>query len=57
MGASRGTPPADVLARTITPADVKKWPYYFINGPGRAVAEQTDCDHGYQLTDSCPNCD
>ena len=57
MSANRGTPPADVLARTITPADVKKWPYYFINGPGRAVAEQTDCDHGYQLTDSCPNCD
>ncbi|WP_043737497.1 hypothetical protein [Nocardia asiatica] len=50
-------PPADVLARTITLADVRAWPEYFISGPGRAIASQTDCGHGYYLTDSCPCCD
>ncbi|MFE3280062.1 hypothetical protein [Nocardia sp. NPDC059239] len=50
-------PPADVLARPITRADVQANPDYFISGPGRAIASQTDCGHGYYLTDSCPCCD
>ncbi|WP_280381395.1 hypothetical protein [Nocardia wallacei] len=51
------TPPADVLARPITLADLKAYPDYFISGPGRALAGRTDCGHGYYLTDSCPCCD
>ncbi|WP_157430041.1 hypothetical protein [Actinomadura oligospora] len=50
------TPPAEVLERAPTYADVQKWPTYFIVGPGREVAEKTDCGHGYHLTDSCPCC-
>jgi hypothetical protein len=40
-----------------TYADVKRDPRYWIAGPGRSVAEQTNCSHGYRLTDSCPMCD
>lgn len=50
-------PPASVLARTPTVADVRAWPQYFIAGPGYAIASTTDCGHGYHLTDSCPGCD
>jgi len=56
LGANAPVPPADVLNRTITHADVRAYPDYFILGPGRAVAQATDCGHGYRLTDSCPNC-
>ncbi|ALG07642.1 hypothetical protein [Kibdelosporangium phytohabitans] len=52
-----GIPPVSVLARPITAADIRKWPRYFLDGPGRKLAEQTDCRHGYRLTDSCPCCD
>ncbi|QYN17498.1 hypothetical protein [Amycolatopsis sp. DSM 110486] len=55
-GANAPVPPADVLARTITYADVQAYPDYFILGPGQAVASTTDCGHGYNLTDGCPNC-
>ncbi len=54
--ASIPVPPAEVLARRITVADVKAYPEYFISGPGRKVASATDCGHGYYLTDSCPCC-
>lgn len=57
LGANAPVPPADVLNRTITPADVRAYPDYFILGPGRAIAEVTNCGHDYHLTDSCPNCD
>lgn len=50
-------PPTDVLARKITPDDVATYPGYFISGPGREIAERTQCAHGYNLTDSCPGCD
>jgi hypothetical protein len=50
------TPPADVLARKITPADVAAYPDYFIFGPGHDIADTTACDHGYMLTASCPAC-
>lgn len=50
-------PPADVLARTLTPADIRKFPEYFILGRGRSIALRTACAHGYRLTDSCPGCD
>lgn len=49
-------PPADVLSRPITPADVAAYPAYFISGPGREIASTTECAHGYNLTDSCPAC-
>jgi hypothetical protein len=49
-------PPADVLKRTPTPADVATYPEYYICGPGATVARQTQCEHGYNLTDSCPVC-
>lgn len=49
-------PPADVLTRPITKQDISAYPDYFISGPGRAIAGQTDCGHGYYLTDSCPCC-
>ncbi|ASR36600.1 hypothetical protein BAY61_18125 [Prauserella marina] len=50
-------PPGDVLARAITRDDVRRYPTYFIWGPGRDIASRTDCGHGYYLTDSCPGCD
>lgn len=50
-------PPADVLSRPITKADVDAYPDYFILGPGQDTAYATDCPHGYRLTDSCPCCD
>ena len=39
------------------PADVRRDPQYWITGPGRDAAHDTDCEHGYRLTDSCPACD
>lgn len=52
----RDVPPANVLARRITPSDVAAYPAYFLYGPGLVLAETTDCPHGYRLTDSCPGC-
>lgn len=49
-------PPAEVMLRPITPADVRRWPEFFISGAGRVLASKTDCGHGYWLTDSCPVC-
>ncbi|WP_439377454.1 hypothetical protein [Amycolatopsis lexingtonensis] len=40
-----------------TVADVLADPAYWIAGPGRAVADRTDCPHGYRLTSTCPPCD
>lgn len=52
------TPPAEVLAKDApTVADVRRWPDFFISGPGRAVAQVTECAHAYKLTSSCPGCD
>lgn len=45
----------NTLAPTV--ADVRRDPQYWIAGPGHALAEATDCPHGYRLTDSCPGCD
>lgn len=51
-------PPAEVLAKDApTVADVRRWPDFFISGPGRRVASATECPHAYYLTDSCPGCD
>lgn len=51
-------PPDDVLAKdALTVADVRRWPDFFITGPGRRVAAATLCPHAYYLTDSCPGCD
>lgn len=50
-------PPAEVLARPLTPADIQAYPEYFINGRGRSIASTTLCAHDYYLTDSCPGCD
>jgi hypothetical protein len=49
-------PPAEVLNRTPTPADVAAYPEYYIAGSGADVARRTQCEHGYNLTDSCPVC-
>jgi hypothetical protein len=50
-------PPQDVLARRVTAADVRAYPVYFIHGPGRNIAQNTLCAHGYTLVDSFPGCD
>ena len=50
-------PPLEVLSRPPTVADVAAYPVYFITGPGREMAENTVCGHGYMLTSSCPGCD
>lgn len=50
-------PPASVLCRKPTVDDVRRWPDYFITGPGYDVARRTQCSHGYYLTSSCPGCD
>lgn len=49
-------PPVDVLALPLTAAIVGAYPRYYIAGPGRQLAEVTDCEHGYRLTSSCPCC-
>jgi hypothetical protein len=43
-------------AGTVTPADVRRYPEFYIIGPGREAAEQSNCGHGYSLVDSCPIC-
>ena len=48
---------ADPMTRPPTVADVQAFPVYFIVGPGREIAERTECEHGYMLTSSCPGCD
>lgn len=40
----------------LTPADVRADPEHWISGGGRWLAENTECDHGYTLVDSCPGC-
>ena len=50
-------PPLEVLSRPPTVADVQAYPVYFIVGPGREIAQNTACGHGYMLTSSCPGCD
>jgi hypothetical protein len=45
-----------LVAKPLTPADVKAHPEFFISGPGRVRAAETSCNHGYRLTDSCPAC-
>jgi hypothetical protein len=58
-----GHVPPVIALRTLPDRDtVRTWPDFYISGPGRAVAELTDCGpvdspHGYNLTDSCPLCD
>jgi len=42
---------------TPTPLAVKRDPGYWIAGPGYDRARRAQCGHGYNLTDSCPNCD
>ncbi len=50
--------PRDSRANTVpTLLAVKRDPGYWLAGPGRDRARQMQCDHGYNLTDSCPNCD
>lgn len=48
--------PPEVFQRPLTAADVKAYPEYFINGPGRLRAQHTRCEHNYGLLDSCPLC-
>ncbi|GAA2046721.1 hypothetical protein [Nocardiopsis rhodophaea] len=50
-------PYPDPAPTRITKADVDRYPAYYICGPGRELADNTDCPHGYRLTDSCPCCD
>lgn len=40
----------------LTVRDITRYPDFYIAGPGRALASQTDCGHGYNLTDSCTCC-
>lgn len=48
--------PQEVLQRPLKAADVKAYPEYFINGPGKLRAQYTLCEHNYGLLDSCPLC-
>ena len=40
-----------------TTADVRANPEYWIAGHNHELASRTDCGHGRNLTDPCPNCD
>lgn len=40
----------------VTPTDIKRFPDYYIAGPGRAAAGRSYCEHRYRLTASCPLC-
>lgn len=51
------TPPAGILAQPLTREIVRAWPYYYIDGPGREQAEQTNCPHGNWLAGRCVMCD
>ncbi len=48
--------PQELFNRPLTAADVKAYPKYFVNGPGRLRAQYTLCEHQYGLLDSCPLC-
>lgn len=49
-------PPAVVLARPVTVADVDTYPEWFLNGRGHPVAAAVKCQHGYSLVAFCPHC-
>ncbi|MFD3594374.1 hypothetical protein ACFWU5_16745 [Nocardia sp. NPDC058640] len=49
-------PPAEVLARPVTVADVDTYPAWFLNGRGFPVAAAAKCQHGYTLVAFCPEC-
>jgi hypothetical protein len=42
----------------VTPLDAATYPWFYCagDGPGRPAAERSRCEHGYPITDSCPNC-
>lgn len=50
-------PPAGELAVLPERETVIRWSHWWIQGPGHRVAERMPCAHGYNLTDTCPNCD
>lgn len=56
-GGQEPTPKRPKQHGQVTRADVKRYPAYYISGPGRNAASASDCGHGYWLTDSCPMCD
>ena len=49
-------PPRATLLAPPTKDTVRRYPAYYISGPGRLLAEQVLCEHDYRLTDSCPCC-
>jgi hypothetical protein len=53
---AEGVPPREVLVASPTQEVVRRYPEYYLQGPGRYFAQQVDCEHGYRLTDSCPCC-
>lgn len=58
IAATMAVPPAAVLARLLTRADMDAYPDYFgVDGPGHDLAAASNCGHGYSLNDSCPGCD
>jgi hypothetical protein len=40
----------------VTVSDVKLYPRYYISGAGQEAADASQCEHGYNLTSSCPAC-
>ena len=49
-------PPAEVLARPVTGADVDEYPEWFLNGRGCPVAAAVKCEHGVPLVGFCLAC-
>ncbi|MFD6400727.1 hypothetical protein [Nocardia sp. NPDC060249] len=49
-------PPAEVLARPVTAADVDTYTAWFLNGRGYPIAAAAKCQHGYALVAFCPEC-
>jgi hypothetical protein len=54
--ADQPTPARPKQPGQVTIRDVNRYPYYYLRGAGRPATEQSECEHGYQLTSSCPCC-
>lgn len=53
---AQGIPPREVIVQRPTKEVVRRFPEYYLQGPGRYIARDVMCEHDYQLTDSCPCC-
>jgi hypothetical protein len=43
-------------AGRVTHDDIRRYPSYYVVGPGRPAADETRCPHGRKMIVKCPDC-